>query len=72
MYRTEPVFVNLLRGPGIDSQPGGINSLESIPGLLKRLQLLYAMVDNLDLVLSEVIVTNLDWNPFAPIFLTNT
>jgi hypothetical protein len=23
---TEPVFVNLLRSPGIDSQPGGIDS----------------------------------------------
>jgi hypothetical protein len=31
VYCTEPVFVNLLRSPGIDSQPG-----ESIPGLLKR------------------------------------
>jgi hypothetical protein len=30
----EPEFVNLLRSPGIDSQPGGIDSLESIPGLL--------------------------------------
>jgi hypothetical protein len=33
----EPVFVNLLRRPGIDSQAGGIDSLESTPGLLKRL-----------------------------------
>ncbi len=32
---TEPEFVNLLRSPGINSQPGGIYSLESIPGLLK-------------------------------------
>ncbi len=32
-------FVHLLRSPGIDSQPGGIDSLESIPGLLKRLQI---------------------------------
>ncbi len=23
LSRTEPVFVDLLRGPGIDSQPGG-------------------------------------------------
>ncbi len=31
---------NLLRSsPGIDSQPGGIDSLESIPGLLERLQI---------------------------------
>jgi len=36
---TEPVFVNLLRSPGIDSQPGGIDSLESIPVLLKCLQI---------------------------------
>jgi hypothetical protein len=50
--RPEPEFVNLLRSPGIDSQPGGPvlqpyltyrsasqHSLaESIPGLLKRLQ----------------------------------
>ncbi len=35
----EPVFVDLLRSPGIDSQPGGIDALESIPGLLKRLQI---------------------------------
>jgi hypothetical protein len=54
----EPVFVNLLRSPGFDSQPGGpvtatlfvvtacqstkaggIDSSESIPGLLKRLQI---------------------------------
>jgi hypothetical protein len=28
-------FVNLLRIPGIDSQPGGIDFFESIPGLLK-------------------------------------
>ncbi len=28
----EAVFVNLLRSPGIDSQPGGINSSESISG----------------------------------------
>ncbi len=50
---SEPIFVSLLRSPGIDSQPGGpvrqpflmyrparLNSLaESIPGLLKRLQI---------------------------------
>jgi hypothetical protein len=35
----EPEFVNLSRSPGIDSQPGGIDSLESIHGLLKRLQI---------------------------------
>jgi hypothetical protein len=55
MY-TEPVFVNLVRSPGIASHPGGpvrqsylsyrparrncgIDSSESIPGLLKRLQI---------------------------------
>ncbi len=27
-------LVNLLRSPEIDSQPGGIDALESIPGLL--------------------------------------
>ncbi len=56
---TEPVFVNLLRSPWIDSQPGGterqpyffdvlarqatqaggIDPLETISGLLKRLQI---------------------------------
>jgi hypothetical protein len=36
--REEPEWVNLLRSPGIDSQPGGILFLESISGLLKRLQ----------------------------------
>ncbi len=36
---SEPEFVNLLRSTGIDSQPGGIDSLESIPGLLKLLQI---------------------------------
>jgi hypothetical protein len=30
---------NLLRSPGIDSQPSGIDSLESIPRLLKRLEI---------------------------------
>jgi hypothetical protein len=34
----EPVFVNLLRSPGIDSRFGGIDSSELITGLLKRLQ----------------------------------
>jgi hypothetical protein len=38
-FLPEPVFVKLLRSPGIDSQPGGIESSESIPGLLKRLQI---------------------------------
>ncbi len=33
------VLVNLLRILKIDSQPGGIYSLESIPGLLKCLQI---------------------------------
>jgi hypothetical protein len=51
--RPQPEFVNLLRSPGIDSQPGGpvrqpyltyrpaqLHSLaESIPGLLTRLQI---------------------------------
>jgi hypothetical protein len=35
----EPVFVDLLRSPEIDSQPGEIDVLESIPGLHKRLQI---------------------------------
>jgi hypothetical protein len=26
LFSTEPVFVNLSRSPGIDSQPGGIDS----------------------------------------------
>jgi hypothetical protein len=41
-----PVFVNLLRSPEIDFQPGGIDFSESIPGLHKRLQIraqLYGM-----------------------------
>jgi hypothetical protein len=29
-----PVFANLLRSPGIDFHPGGIESSESISGLL--------------------------------------
>jgi hypothetical protein len=45
--KTEPVFVNLLRSPEIDSHPGGPEQqlylshrlAESIPGLLKRLQI---------------------------------
>jgi hypothetical protein len=36
---SEPEVVNLLKNPGIDSQPGGIDSLESIPRLLMRLQI---------------------------------
>jgi hypothetical protein len=36
---SEPAFVYLLRSPGIDSQPGGIDCSESIPGLLIRLQI---------------------------------
>jgi hypothetical protein len=35
----KPVFVNPFKEPGIDNQPGGIDSLESNPGLLKRLQI---------------------------------
>jgi hypothetical protein len=31
---SEPVIVKLLMSPGIDSQPGGIDCLESIYGLL--------------------------------------
>jgi hypothetical protein len=38
-FPPEPEFLNLLRSPGNDSQPGEIDSLESIPGLLKRLQI---------------------------------
>jgi hypothetical protein len=34
LFSTEPEFVNLLsRSPGINSQPGEIDSSESIPGL---------------------------------------
>jgi hypothetical protein len=36
---SEPVFVNLLMSPGNDSQPDGIDSSESIPGIHKRLQI---------------------------------
>jgi hypothetical protein len=57
LWSTEPVFVNLLMGPAIDSQPGrpvrqptwrtdppgykagGMDTLESIPWLLKLLQI---------------------------------
>jgi hypothetical protein len=53
MKKTEPVFVDLLRSPGIDSQPGGPvrqpyllywpaephGLAESIPGLLKSLRI---------------------------------
>ncbi len=35
----EPVFVNLLRSPGIDSQPDGNDSSESITGILNRLKI---------------------------------
>jgi len=38
LFHGEPEYANLLRYQGIESQPGGIYSLESIPGLLKRLQ----------------------------------
>jgi hypothetical protein len=37
--RADPVFVNLLRSQGIDSQRGGNEFFKSIPGLLKRLQI---------------------------------
>jgi hypothetical protein len=36
IYSTESVFLDLLRRPEIDSQPGGIGSSESIHGLNKR------------------------------------
>jgi hypothetical protein len=39
LFEAEPVFVKLLRSPGIDSQPGGIDSSESISGLIKSLQI---------------------------------
>jgi hypothetical protein len=39
VYGAGPIFVNLLRSPGIESQPGGIDSSESIPGHHKRLQI---------------------------------
>ena len=38
-FTPELEFENLQRSPGIDSQPGGIDSLESVPRLLKRLQI---------------------------------
>ncbi len=43
---TESVFVDLLRSPGIDSQSRGIEALESIPGLLKRFQILALVIRN--------------------------
>jgi hypothetical protein len=36
---SEPVFVDLLRSPEIDSQPGEIDVSESIPGIHKSLQI---------------------------------
>ncbi len=39
LLSSEFVIVNLLRSPKIDSPPGGIDSSESISGLLKRLQI---------------------------------
>ena len=38
-----PIFVDLLRGPGIDSQPSEINSSKLNPRLHKRLQLLFLL-----------------------------
>ncbi len=40
VYVEKPEYesVNLLWRPGIDTQPGGTDSLESILGLLKRFQ----------------------------------
>ncbi len=35
----KPVFANLSRSPGIDSQPGKIDSSESIPELIQLLQI---------------------------------
>ncbi len=35
----EPISVNILSSPGIDSQPSRIDSSESFPGLLKSLQI---------------------------------
>ncbi len=37
--QSEPDFVNHLRSQGIDSQHGGIDSIKSISGLLKRLRI---------------------------------
>jgi hypothetical protein len=48
LIRTEPVFLNLSRSPGIDSQLGKIDSSESIPRLYKRLQIraqLFNLID---------------------------
>jgi hypothetical protein len=39
LLSSEFVIVNLLRSPGIDSPPGGIDSSESISGLLNRLKI---------------------------------
>jgi hypothetical protein len=38
-----PVFVDLLRSPGIDSQPSEIDSSKLNPSLHKRLQLLFLL-----------------------------
>jgi hypothetical protein len=40
------LYVNLLRSPGIDSQPGGKDTSESISGLLKHLQ--YGLCPEID------------------------
>jgi hypothetical protein len=52
----EAVFVNLLRSSGIDSQRGGIDSSESIPGLLKRLQIkaLISLVRNSEKIRAQL------------------
>ncbi len=44
-FQSDSHFVNLLRSPGIDSQPGGIDCLESIPMLLKCIEI-WALVMN--------------------------
>jgi hypothetical protein len=44
-FLAEPELVHLLWSPGIDSQPCGIDFLELIPGLLKRLQI-WAQLEN--------------------------
>ncbi len=36
---TASICKPFIMSPGIDSQPGGIDSSEAIPGLLKRLQI---------------------------------
>jgi hypothetical protein len=63
-------FKNILRSPGIDSQPGGpvrqpcltyrqasggIDSFESIPGLRKRLQIRSSGSDNQVLIIKPVV-----------------